>query len=306
MDILNLINDIQVADPEFADRISPRRAAIKNITSFGSKVAVAALPFAFGTLFKKAYGQTATSSVNDVLNFALTAELIEATFYNTAVARATAGTLTIPTADLNAIKLIQADENNHVNFLRGVLTATNESAANKGRSTAALPVGTTFSASYDFSGNAKGTVPGGGPFAAVFSNYDIFLAVSQAFEDTGVRAYKGQAGFLKGNQVVLTAALNIHSVEARHAAYIRRLRATRAGAPANFRSWVTGDGTTASGITVTTAATAATNPIYANEANTVQAGVNLSGIAGQKAATEAFDEPLTTADALAILTNFVK
>jgi hypothetical protein len=70
MDLLNLINDIQVADPEFADRISPRRAAIKNITSFGSKVAVAALPFAFSTLFKKAYGQTATPSVNDVLNFA--------------------------------------------------------------------------------------------------------------------------------------------------------------------------------------------------------------------------------------------
>ncbi|MVN89515.1 ferritin-like domain-containing protein [Mucilaginibacter aquatilis] len=304
MDILNLFNDIQAADPEFADRISPRRAAIKNITSFGSKVAVAALPFAFGTLFKKAYGQTATSSVNDVLNFALTAELVEATFYNTAVARATAGTLAIPTNDLNAIKLIQADENNHVTFLRSVLTSANESAANKARSTAAIPAG-TFSTSYDYSGAAKG-VPGAGPFSAVFTNYDIFLAVSQAFEDTGVRAYKGQAGFLKGNQVVLTAALNIHSVEARHAAYIRRLRATRAGAPANFRSWVTGDGTTASGITVTAAATAATNPIYANEATTAQAGAELSGIAGAKAATEAFDEILSTNDTLAILTNFVK
>ncbi|MDT3401831.1 ferritin-like domain-containing protein [Mucilaginibacter terrae] len=305
MDILNLIDDIQTADPEFADRISPRRAAIKNITSFGSKVAVAALPFAFGTLFKKAYGQTTTPSVADVLNFALTAELIEATFYNTAVARATAGTLLIPANDLAAIKLIQADENNHVTFLRNVLTSANESAANKARTTTALPVG-TFSTSYDFSGNAKGTVPGAGPFSAVFSNYDIFLAVSQAFEDTGVRAYKGQAGFLKGRQVELTAALNIHSVEARHAAYIRRLRATRAGAPANFRSWVTGDGTTASGITVTSQATAATNPIYANEAITAQAGVELSGIAGSKAATEAFDEPLTTADALNILLNFVK
>lgn len=304
MDILNLINDIQTADPEFADRVSPRRAAIKNITSFGSKVAVAALPFALGTIFKKAYGQTATSPVNDVLNFALTAELIEATFYNTAVARATAGTLAIPAADLNAIKLIQADENNHVTFLRTALTAANENAANKARSTAALPVG-TFSTSYDFSGNAKGTVPGAGPFSAVFTNYDIFLAVSQAFEDTGVRAYKGQAGFLK-LLPQLTAALNIHSVEARHAAYIRRLRATRAGAPANFRSWVTGDATTASGITVTAAATTATNPIYAGEANVIQAGVNLTGIAGQKAATEAFDEPLNTADSLAILTNFVK
>jgi hypothetical protein len=61
--------------------LNPRRAAIKNITSFGSKVAVAAMPFALGTLFKKAYGQT-PSSVVDVLNFALTLEHLEAGFYN--------------------------------------------------------------------------------------------------------------------------------------------------------------------------------------------------------------------------------
>jgi len=305
MDILNLINDIQAADPEFADRISPRRAAIKNITSFGSKVAVAALPFAFGTLFKKAYGQSATPSVNDVLNFALTAELLEACFYNTALARADAGTLAIPSTDIAAIRLIQADENNHVKFIKSVLTDANISAANKSRATDAIPASAgTVSSSFDYSG-AKGA--GNGPFATVFNNYDIFLAVSQAFEDTGVRAYKGQAGFLKGNQVVLTAALNIHSVEARHASYIRRLRATRPGAPANFRSWITGDATTASGITVSSAATAATNPIYAGEANTTQAGVNLASIATVNAATEAFDEPLTMAEVVNnILVNFLK
>ncbi|CAM3829698.1 ferritin-like domain-containing protein [Mucilaginibacter galii] len=303
MDLLNLINDIQTADPEFADRISPRRAAIKNITSFGSKVAVAALPFAFSTLFKKAYGQTATPSVNDVLNFALTAELTEASFYNTAFARAGL----INSADAAAIGLIRTDENNHVAFIRSVLGA-NESAANKARSTAAITAG-NFNTWFDFSGGAKGTVPGAGPFVDVFASYPIFLAVAQAFEDTGVRAYKGQAGFLKGNKTVLTAALSIHSVEARHASYLRRLRLLRAPStvPADFRPWVTGDTTTASGITVTTAATAATNPIYAGEANVTQANVNLTSIAGQKAATEAFDEPLTSADVVNnILSNFLK
>jgi hypothetical protein len=304
MDILNLFNDIQAADPEFADRISPRRAAIKNITSFGSKVAVAALPFAFGTLFKKAYGQTATPSVNDVLNFALTAELTEACFYNTAIARSDAGLLTIPSADLAAIKLIQLDENNHVNFVKSVLGAA-VSPSNAARTTTPIPVtGGTVNAFYDYSGGAKATVPGAGPFATVFSNYDIFLAVAQAFEDTGVRAYKGQAGFLKGNQVVLTAALNIHSVEARHAAYLRRLRSLRPGAPTNFRPWVTGDGTTASGIT---AAPGAVNPIYEGEANVVQGGVPVGGIVSAKAATEAFDEPLTSAQVVNnILTNFLR
>ena len=50
-----------------------------------------------------------------------------------------------------------------------------------------------------------------------------FLAVAQALENTGVSAYEGAAGFLQGNDELLTAALNIHSVEARHAAYLNGL-----------------------------------------------------------------------------------
>jgi hypothetical protein len=300
MDLLNLINDIQAADPEFADRISPRRAAIKNITSFGSKVAVAALPFAFSTLFKKAYGQTATPSVNDVLNFALTAELTEACFYNTAFAR----NGLINSADSAPLGLIQKDENNHVTFIKGVLTNANISPANAARTTTPIASGTS-NAYFDFSGGAaSASTVGAGPFASVFTDYSTFLAVAQAFEDNGVRAYKGQAGFLKGNKTVLTAALNIHSVEARHAAYLRRLRVLRGFAPADFRPWVTGEGTTASGIAV---APAAVNPIYAGEANVTQASVNLSSIAGAKAAAEAFDEPLTKEDVVSkVLVNFLR
>jgi hypothetical protein len=298
MDLLNLINDIQAADPEFADRISPRRAAIKNITSFGSKVAVAALPFAFSTLFKKAYGQTATPSVNDVLNFALTAELTEACFYNTAVARGI-----IPSSDSAPIGLIQKDENNHVAFLKQQL-GTAISPSNAARTTTPITTGTS-NTYFDFSGGAASpSTVGAGPFATVFSDYATFLAVAQAFEDNGVRAYKGQAGFLKGNKTVLTAALDIHSVEARHAAYLRRLRVLRGFAAADFRPWVTGEGTTASGIAV---APAAVNPIYAGEANVTQGGVNVGGIVSTKAATEAFDEPLTKEDVVSkVLVNFLR
>lgn len=49
-----------------------------------------------------------------------------------------------------------------------------------------------------------------------FNDYPTFLLLSQAFEDTGVRAYKGQAPKMAGNDL-LTAALQIHSVEACHA-----------------------------------------------------------------------------------------
>lgn len=68
----------------------------------------------------------------------------------------------------------------------------------------------------------------GGKYADVFSNFDTFLTLSQTFEDLGVAAYKGQAGNLMANGDILTAALQIHSVEARHAAEVRRIGSKKA------------------------------------------------------------------------------
>src|ERR1700761_1342001 len=121
MNLLNIIEEIDKADPEFQDRISPRRDAIKNITGFGSKVAVAALPFVFSTLFKKAYGQTAPSAqVLATLNFALKLEYLEAAFYNAGAASATIqGQLSA--TEKSYLTTIQAHENAHVKFLQTVL-----------------------------------------------------------------------------------------------------------------------------------------------------------------------------------------
>jgi hypothetical protein len=49
-----------------------------------------------------------------------------------------------------------------------------------------------------------------------------FLKTAVAFEDLAVAAYKGQAPKLK-SRAVLAAAVGIHSVEARHAAWMREL-----------------------------------------------------------------------------------
>src|ERR1700760_3567941 len=119
MNLFNVIEEIEKVDPEFQERLSPRRDAIKNITSFGSKVAIAALPFALGTMFKKAYGATtaSTSSVVDVLNFALTLEYLESYFYN----QGAASTGLIPAADASYLTTIRNDENEHVTFLQGVI-----------------------------------------------------------------------------------------------------------------------------------------------------------------------------------------
>jgi len=292
MNLLNLIEDIQTADPEFKDRISPRRAAIKNITSFGTKVAAAALPFAFSTLFKKAYGQTATRSVTDVLNFALTAEIAELGLYNTGLGRAGL----IPTQDRPAITLLRDVETKHVTFLKLQL-GNNISSTNAALSFAAN------TPDFDYTANKFSTNAATAPFPNVFTNYDVFLAVLNAFEDTGVRAYKGQAPFLLGNATVLTAALNIHSVEARHAAFLRRLRAIR-NTSLTIKPWITGDGATASGVASPTLAATAAASVYAGEAVTTQAGVNIAGFVSTSAAQEAFDEPLTTDQVLAILANF--
>jgi hypothetical protein len=67
----------------------------------------------------------------------------------------------------------------------------------------------------------------GGLFSP-FTDYQQFL-LAQAFEDTGVRAYKGQAANLMSKPDLLTAALQIHSVEARHASEVRRLRGQKDG-----------------------------------------------------------------------------
>ena len=40
MNLVNILKDIEEIDPEFQDRTNPRRAAIKNMTGFGTKVAL--------------------------------------------------------------------------------------------------------------------------------------------------------------------------------------------------------------------------------------------------------------------------
>ncbi|MBB5396753.1 MULTISPECIES: ferritin-like domain-containing protein [unclassified Mucilaginibacter] len=265
MNLFNIIDEIEKVDPEIHERLNPRRAAIKNITSFGSKVAVAALPFALGTMFKKAYGAAPASDVVSVLNFALTLEYLEAEYYN----QATAANV-IPAANRAYIAPITRDENAHVAFLKKVITSLNGTPVAK--------------PNIDLSG---GNGSGNGPFKAALTDFPTFLTVAQVFEDTGVRAYKGQAPSLIGNQVVLTAALSIHAVEARHAAAIRQLRYDL-GQSTTTRPYI--QSTTHLG---NDTGDARVNGNYAGEENTVQGPVNLTDLNNSiRIATASFDEPL--------------
>ena len=142
------------------------------------------------------------------------------------------------------------------------------------------------------------------------TNYGVMLAVAQAFEDTGVRAYKGQAPRLISNNDVLQAALQIHSVEARHASHIRQMRRALNQLIPNgvvLQPWITQQ---QSGIeTGNTGANAAVQLVYNGENLTTQAGANIINIGGQtisaNEASEAFDEPLTKEEVTAIVTPFI-
>lgn len=277
MNLQNIISEIEKVDPEIYERTSTRRDVFKNFLGLSGKVALTALPFAFGSMIQKAYGSpTGVSTVVDVLNFALKLEYLEYNFYKTGVDTPLIQLQAVG-APLTALTTIRNHENDHVTFLRDAIT-----------SAGGVPV--SFTAS-DFDFTADGTFP------TVFTNYDTFLAVAQTLEDTGVRAYKGQAANLQSNRTVLTAALNIHSVEARHASHIRQMRKARG---ASVKPWITGNDSGGIG--------AAVAGNYAGEQNVVQSGVTITNINGftisTDAATESFDEPLTDAQVIALVTPF--
>ena len=210
----------------------------------------------------------------EILNYALTLEYLEAEFYAMGNAQAP-----IPAgAPKAAIDTIGKHEAAHVIFLTNAIKAAGGTPVTK--------------PNFDFTA--------GGAFANVFTNYATFLAVAQTFEDTGVRAYKGRAAELVKGGDLLTAALSIHSVEARHAAHIRVMR--KANGFGDAKPWITGKDTAGIGAPVQAS--------YDGEENTVQATIQITNINGlpisANAASEAFDEGLTKDQVLAIVKPFIK
>lgn len=282
MNLQNIFTQIEKADPEVYDRLDTRRNAMKSFAKTSGKIALASIPFALGSMFQKAYGSPSapTDIVLDTLNFALTLEYLESNFYIQAVASGI-----IPSGeDMTALTVIRDHENEHVKFLSTAIKAAG-----------GTPVSFTAD-NFDFTA--------GGAFADVFSNYGLLLAVAQTFEDTGVRAYKGQAPNLISNNDYLTAALQIHSVEARHAARLREMRQKNGSlvpSGVTVKPWITLD---QSGI-----GTSAVQASYDGEENVTQAGVIITNIGGKdisaEAASEAFDEPLSKEQILEIVKPFI-
>ena len=274
MNLLHLLREIEKVEDNEVIRPDSRRKALRQFGQFTRNAVLAALPFAVGSASAQS---TNVTVVDGVLQFALTFKYLEADFYSLAVA---SPGLIPAGVDLDAINTIVGHENQHVNFLKTAIEFLGKTPGPK--------------PTFDFSGG-KGIGPG--PFADVFSNYETFLTLAQALEDTGVRALKGQAPQLLGEGAILTQILSIHSIEARHASHIRQMRQRRGAA---LKPWITGK---VSGID------SAFQPAYDGEESESQGGITIKQISGlpisAEAASESFDEPLTKEQALIIIDPFL-
>ena len=271
MNILKLLD--KLSDDKFFSAEASRLDVIKSMANFGTKAAIAAVPLGLGTLLSSpakagittASGISSSALLSDTTNalqLALVLEYLEDEYYRLGLD--VPGL--IPSADRTVFMQISKHETSHVAFLKAALTSLGETPGSK-------PI-------FDFTA--------GGNFSP-FTDYNQFLILAQAFEDTGVRAYKGQAGNVMSNKQVLQAALQIHSVEARHASQVRRMRANK--------GWIE----LANGGNMP----AATNAVYAGEDNVNQAGFNTANAFGSEAGSAAYDEILSGSEAEAIAGLFI-
>jgi hypothetical protein len=140
-----------------------------------------------GLLLSFPHGARAASRGDvQVLNYALSLEYLQAAFY-TESERSKA----LNGRSAEAVKVVGAVERAHVKAFQSLL----------GRKAIKRP-------SFDFQG--------------VTEDSKKFLKTAVAFEDLAVAAYKGAASQLQ-SKAVLASALGIHTVEARHAAWMRYL-----------------------------------------------------------------------------------
>lgn len=136
---------------------------------------------------------TAHPNDAEILNYALTLEHLEATFYAEGIKKLKAydfEKIGVPSEFYANLQEIASDEATHVTFLTSALQSAG--------------YGAVAACTYDFG----------------YTDAEGFLQIASILEGTGVSAYLGAAQYITSKEY-LTAAGAILTVEARHSAYLR-------------------------------------------------------------------------------------
>jgi hypothetical protein len=183
---------------------------------------------------------------NDVLNFALNLEYLEANFYSYAAfgtpiaANLTTGTGTLGAATGGRLvsftdrvvreyaNEIAQDEIAHVAFLRSALTSAATAQP-------AIDVGIAPNGAFSNAARAAGLITGATSFFDPYATDEDFLLGAYIFEDVGVTAYKGAAPLIT-NKAFLEAAAGILAVEAYHASIVRTVLYAKGVATPSLRT----------------------------------------------------------------------
>jgi len=283
MKLISLLDRLAAAPA--APTATPRR----NLLGQLGRAALAALPAGLAALPAAA---SPKDTPFDAVAQLLLLERVQLALYTQALA--VSGL--VPAAQVADFQRIRRHQTQHEAFLTQALQ-------NAG---AAVPTAPAF----DFSGR-HGVATNPVLFPNVLSNYDDFLALAQQLEDLGVRLYKTQAFAITTDSQLARAVLRIHAVEAEHAAHVRGLRRGRGAVVKNWPSEADAP------IVRPAAAQALTAAATGGEENPTQ---NLTltvpipfgtlllirdGTAiHDPALAEAFDEPVSSATALAALALF--
>jgi hypothetical protein len=194
---LDLVDEHGAIREAFQEGVSRSQLFRKAVVGGGTFLAGGLL---VGGLPRVALGAPSAAQDAEILNFALLLEYLESEFYVDAVNK---GALATSPRLLGFATTVRDHELAHVEFLKQAL----------GSAARAKPT-------FDF----KGTTEDAAKFAAT----------ALVLEDTGVAAYNGQGTRLR--RATLAPAASIVSVEARHAAWIRRIVAgpSYPNAPADY------------------------------------------------------------------------
>ena len=119
MNFFQIIDQLSEVDPDVLDRFDSRRAVFSSLGKVARNSALAATPLFLSALFQKAYAGT-TATATDILQYALTLELLEQDFYKKVIAAAPfAGTTAVNQA---AIRQIKKHEDSHVALLNTAIS----------------------------------------------------------------------------------------------------------------------------------------------------------------------------------------